>query len=111
MDLLAEEATKGFNELLTFAKKTLDAVIMSEERRMSGVEYSQLRILANIDISVMWLEMEERYEYYVEEIGDGAMEALFHDYVEPAVSVFRTELASALGKMVLLRRMHSTRLT
>ena len=55
--------------------------------------------------------MEECYEYYVEEIGNGAMEALFQDYIELVVSIFRTELASALGKMVLLWRMNSTPVT
>ena len=77
---------------------------------MKPDEYSDLRILARMDISVLWLQNEERYEYYVNEVTDGHWAVLFLELCDAWSDAFHSELARALGTRVLLKKMNCLRM-
>jgi uncharacterized protein YigA (DUF484 family) len=107
--LSREDGEKGWEELHDFARQTLNGLIQLEERVLPPHEYSELRILARLDISVLRIREEGRYEYYVSELTHGHSATLFLDYAQQAQSMAIVELARAFGVRVSLQRMRRKR--
>ena len=100
----AEEAGQGIMQLVDFAIWTLHFLIMLEEIGLAQTEYSELRMFAQLDISVCQLMEDNQLAYFVNKVTESHGSVWFMQFQDHQKEVFHFELATSLGTWLVLNR-------